>query len=210
MQETRQNDNRREQSQGNFQTGATLKEKFKKVLLSLNLGTVKDVCSIIQSIVAVFAILFAGYWFLLRGEAMPRANIRHEVTYRQISDKWTWINIGVTIENKGNIPLVLKLGDIRIQKILPLDPLISKALKENRSPISQDEFKVLWPLLDHYKAKLNVDIEPGESDRSNYEFIIPSYIRTVKIYTAFTNPEKSQLVWSESTIYDIKNQGGVK
>ena len=110
------------------------------------------------------------------------------------------------MNNKGNIPLVLKSGDIRIQKVLPLSSKIIKILEKDRSPILPDEFKVPWPLLDHFEPNLNINIEPGEDDRSNYEFIIPSYIKTVRIYTAFTNPEKPQLVWAESIIYDIKGK----
>jgi len=165
----------------------------------------KNWASFIQSIVTIIAIIAAGIWFFWRGEPSPKANIAHEVMYRQITDEWTWLHISTIVSNVGKRSLEINSGIIRVQQILPLDPKISEKIKRNESPIDQEAMIVLWPRIGNpYKPNISIKIEPGESDRVTCEFIIPSYIRTVKIYSYFTKAEDSPIGWSTATIYDLK------
>jgi hypothetical protein len=96
---------------------------------------------------------------------------------------------------------------VYIQKIIPLDKSIEDLINNNQHPISKEYKIVSWPLLDEpYKSKINVAIEPGEIDKLEYEFIIPSYIETIKIYSYFENKESHPIGWSQTTIYDLKRK----
>ncbi len=168
------------------------------------LSRVKSAASIAQSVFTVGAIIAAGIWFYIQKEASPKANIDHKVTHRQIDDDWTWVHISITISNPGKRLLNLESGIIRIQKIMPLSKEIRKMIKNNKSPISQKSYRVPWPTIGKsYKPQLNIKIQPGEDDTLDYEFIVPSKIRTVKIYSYFTKQQKPPIGWGKSTIYDI-------
>lgn len=165
--------------------------------------------NIAQSVLTAIAIIAAGVWFLMQREAAPKANIEHTVTHRQINNDWTWVRVSITISNPGKRLLDFESGIIRIQKILPLDSKIRSIFERNESPISKKDYKVRWPRIGKsYEPQLDIKIEPGEEDNLDYEFIIPSYVKTVKIYSYFSKQENPPLGWAKSTIYDLKEIGG--
>ena len=168
---------------------------------------VKDVISIIQSVIAVCAIFIAAYLYFEQRESVAKLNISHTITHKQIADRWIWIHASITISNIGKRILSLESGTVYIQKIIPLDKSIEDLINNNQHPISKEYKIVSWPLLDEpYKSKINVAIEPGEIDKLEYEFIIPSYIETIKIYSYFENKESHPIGWSQTTIYDLKRK----
>lgn len=168
---------------------------------------IKPWAEIVQSFFVVAAIVAAGIWFFWQGETSPKAKISHMVTHRQINENLTWVHVSITITNAGKTTLDLASGVIRIQKILPLDPKISERIERNENPIPQDSLIVAWPRIgDSYEPPLNIKIEPGESDMLKSEFIIPSYVKTVKIYSYFEKQKDSPTGWSTTTIYDLKRK----
>jgi len=173
--------------------------------MGFGLKKFKDWMSIIQSVITVAAIIAAGIWFFWRGEPSTKVNFTHVVAHRQINEQWTWLHVSIIISNVGKRTLDLKSGIIRVQKILPLDPKISERIKRNETPIDEKAMIVLWPRIGKpYKPKIDIKIESGESDRVNCEFIIPSYVQTIKIYSFFKKSEDSTIGWPVTTIYDIK------
>jgi len=165
----------------------------------------KDILCIIQYIATIFAIIAALIWFLAKSEASQRANIYHEIVHKKLDDNWIWIHISITIENIGKIPLDLKSAIIRIHKLLPLDSSIRKRLNKNKHPIFEGEIRVTWPIIDTpYILVLNRKIDPGEKDNLDVEFIIPSYIKTIRVYSYFERQNNPPLGWSKATIYDIE------
>jgi hypothetical protein len=168
------------------------------------LSRVKSSASIAQSVFAVIAIISTGTWLLVQREAVLKANITHEVTHRQINDNWTWLRVSIVISNPGKRLLDLESGIIRVQKVLPLDSKIQNMFDRNENPVSGEYYKVPWPRIGKsYEPKFDVKIEPGEEDNQDYEFIIPSYVKTVKVYSYFAKQESPPIGWKESTIYDI-------
>ena len=133
-----------------------------------------------------------------------KANIDQNVTHRQLDKDWTWVHVSVSISNQGQRFLDLKSGTIRIQKIMPLDKAIEDKIANNHDPISLKSHKEPWQnLCDPYEPVLKVGIEPGEVDQINCEFIIPSNVQTVKIYSFFKKKQKQGIGLTKTTIYDI-------
>ncbi len=183
---------------------------------------IRNAAGIAQSIFTIGAIIAAGIWFFIQKEASPKANIIHEITHRQIDKDWTWIHVSISISNPGKRLLNLESGIIRIHKILPLSKDISKMLKNKKNPISEESCKVSWHRIGkEYTPMLNIKIQPGEEDNLECEFIIPSYVQTVKIYSYFAKRQRKQnsnsmietshlanlqntdIGWGKETIYDI-------
>ena len=108
------------------------------------LSRIRSSAGIAQSVFTISVIITGGIWFFVQYEASPKANIDHKVTHRQIDDAWTWVHVSITISNPGKRLLKLKSGIIRIHKIMPLSKNISKMLKNGKSPIPEESYKVPW------------------------------------------------------------------
>ena len=143
-----------------------------------------------------------------------------------LGEKHRWIHIAITVANPGKTLLVLGTGTIRIQQINPLDSngtsALANAIANGNANliVSKGEQKVIWPMAaNEYSLKLDIQIEPGESDTSYYEFVIPVEIKTIKVHSAFSeretgwfwriyrrivNPDRESLLWIKNTIYDVK------
>lgn len=173
------------------------------------LEVLKDLFSLLQSFLIICSILAAGVWFVMHREAWPKANISHEVNHLQISPDWTWLRVAVRLENVSKRLLEIEQGTIRVQQILPLDSQIAQSLAAGENPVSTEELIVPWPRLGNsYQLKTHCEIEPGETDILEYEFIIPAHIQVVKIYTYFANSDSVPLGWSKGSIYQLNVRSG--
>lgn len=168
----------------------------------------RNLAGTIQSWITIIAILAGGIWFIFRGEAETRANISHAVTHVQITKDWVWVHVASKIENVGNTNLNLDSGIMRLQKILPLDSRISAKIEAKSSPIDED-YIVPWPTIgpSYELEKIAVKIAPGEEETLEHEFIIPSYVETVKIYS-FIGKKGEPIGWHRTTIYHLKTEEG--
>ncbi len=188
----------------------------------------KDHIETIQAIVTILAVLVGGAWtyklFIKERKHIPHANIEQKVSHIPLTDQVNLIRIGVDLTNMGNSRLVSRKCIIRIQQISPILPCeghepcavkqVNAALKETER--KEDRFS--WPLLTE-RVKIfgkPLDIEPGEKDVIDFEFVIPSNIETVRIYSYFRNEKKTkgkdEVGWSVSTYYDFRktDKEGVK
>ena len=166
----------------------------------------KDWFGIFQSFVTIVALIAGGYWFFLQRELFPSAVITHEITHRRITNAGTWLHVSVKISNMGKRVLDLDSAILRVQQILPLHQTIKKQINRGDLILPGEEM-VRWPELDQYQSNRNVRIEPGENDVVNYEFIVPSSVETVKIYSYFAKEKEPPLGWHKTSIYDLREEG---
>ncbi|MGA7577970.1 MAG: hypothetical protein ACLQUW_01540 [Desulfobaccales bacterium] len=176
----------------------------------------KDITEIVKSVFIVAGIIGTGYWFFEQGEVRPRADIAHEITYRHISKDYTWIHVSVIVKNIGMTPIRIEKGKVYIQQILPLSKNLEGNLKTKNNIVDKNFFIVIWPNACEDNTIYNINqrllIEPGEVNRKYFEFVIPSNITTIKVYSYFENTQRSWVYWIKyisvgwktATIYDIK------
>ena len=183
----------------------------------------------IRELTTIIALFVGVIWFVYQEEAIPKANITHEIADRLLTKESRWVHVAITITNPGKTMLILGDGTIRIQQILPLNDSIAKALahlgkNNDANGITANENHVVYwpPLYADYHPRLPVQIAPGEAATVYCEFVIPSSLKTVKIYSDFSerkassgdllklyfawrNPERPRLVWQTTTIYDPRS-----
>ena len=166
------------------------------------LSYLKDVASAAQSIATVIALMVAGGWFFAQREGLSRATIEHKITHRVLSANRVWVHASVRITNIGRRRLHLQKGTFWLQKILPVESKLEVRLAKGESLVSPGQAIVEWPRIGPlYEPTLNHSLEPGEDDEIECEFIIPSSVRTIKLYSYFAN--EPTLGWEKSTIYEI-------
>jgi hypothetical protein len=177
----------------------------------------KDWASFGQSVVTIVAIMLAGWLYFEQRESSLRANISQSVAHRQLTDEWAWVHVSTKLENVGKRVIQLNSGVVRVQKILPLDrKILSDLVEKKTNPILEGERLVNWPSpTPEYEQSLDILIESGEHHTVYSEFIIPSKIETIQVYSFFKNKalstnrifrywETQPIGWSHVTIYDLK------
>ena len=165
----------------------------------------------VQSVATTLAIAAAAVWFVLQGEARPRANITHAITHRALDDHWTWVVVRVDVGNTGRRRLSLRTARVWLQQVLPLTPDMRSALG-TPDVIPAHASHVPWHSVGKVYADVPVDavIEPGETHTLDFEFLIPSDVRTVLVYSYFDNPTygTNAVGWGHETIYDLVPASG--
>ena len=85
-----------------------------------------------------------------------------------------------------------------------------KMMQHLEKAIERKEDRFSWPLLSE-RTKIfekTMDIEPGEKDVIDFEFVLSSRVETIRIYSFFRNEQKTkgkdEVGWSISTYYDFR------
>jgi hypothetical protein len=112
---------------------------------------------------------------------------------------------------------------IRIQQILPLLPCprdagcaadeVNAAIKK----IERKDDRFSWGLITERNTKFenSIRIEPGEKQLLDFEFVVPSVVKVVRVYSYVHNEmlkDSGEIGWSASSYYDFRtpNDGRTK
>lgn len=168
---------------------------------------------ILQAVVTSIALLVAGIWtyriFFLRRSKFPRANVRHSITETTLSIKKRLIHVEITIDNVSEVLIRGTKAFIYIQQILPLDEELAQLLERDEDPVSKGEYEVSWFSLGDREWNFKrgeFDVEPGEIEVLDCDFVIPSETEVVRVYSYITNEKKrkSDIGWSKTTDYKLE------
>ena len=163
----------------------------------MTLAQWKDIAEIIQSIVTVGAIVVGGLWFFRRRLNRPWARVKNHVEHRRREDGKTLLHVTVHIDNIGQVLLRVAEGFVRIQQVLPSDEEI---LREAEC----DAEEIPWPSLAEKRiSQGQQEIEPGEDDERQFDFVLEEGAKSVIVYTHIRNLSKRDIGWNATTLYDI-------
>ena len=174
--------------------------------------TIIDVVSIIESVVTIAAIVVAGIFaifkFRLFRAFQPHLSISQEVAHRFTDNEYVHLAVTVTLNNNSRVRVELNKAHHVVQQVLPvtaeeLEDLYAEVFVHGTVE------NIQWPVLDEFKRTWSEGtfvVEPGESHKEVYEFIIGPNIKTILVYTYFYNSRHSPGSaegWSSTTIHDI-------
>jgi hypothetical protein len=166
----------------------------------------KDIIDITHNIIVILAIISAGLWFYLKGQIRPKVDIKHEIVCQNIHNNNNLVNVVINLKNIGETPIELIAGTVRLQKITPLDDDLKKDIDSGVDIIDRKHGIVLkWPYAckeGKYEIAESIFIEVGETRRIDYDFIIPSDVTMIKIYSYFEEKNKGR--WRRVTISHVK------
>lgn len=182
---------------------------------------VKDIVESVKAIVTTIAIIVGGIWtytlFIKERKHLPHANIEQKVSHLELSEHTNLLRVIAKLTNTGSSRLLSGKSIIRIQQILPVPSSCPKqglcAKEEVTSALREikrkgDRFS--WPLIAEREHSLRIplDIEPGEEDFIEYEFVVPTGIKVVRIYSYFRNDQKAksdnEVGWAISSHYNFE------
>jgi hypothetical protein len=149
----------------------------------MKITDVKDIAQTVQAFATAVAILIGGFWtynlFIQKREKHPKAKTEHQTFYKQLIEGKALLCLDVTVSNVGGVLLSLIPKGIHIRQILPLPS----------DWFVNDDQNTKWKLIGFEEGNSNerIEIEPGESIRLHYEFIVDSEVHTVLVYSHFSN-----------------------
>ncbi len=180
--------------------------------------TVKDVLGVTQSFVTVIAVIVGGAWtyknFDKERHAYARLNLGHQVHHVFLTKNRVLLHVGLELNNTGLTRVTSKKITVWIQQILPilscksgyqcLDKILDDA--SNSLDAKDDIFE--WPILTKRTRDYDIiELEPGEKETVDFEFIVPDQARVLKIYTYTRNEDKfsdsDEFGWTYSSYYSF-------
>ena len=200
---------------------ATIAAAFAGLSVWSDAARLKDAAGVIQALAAATAIGLGGVfaWFKLRAfrDLTPHLTISHEVGHRLISPKYALIDVTVELRNSSKVHVELREAFFRLQMVAPLfDEQAARLYGEMHDGGRWEITK--WPELIEVERSWDegeLVVEPGESRRESYDFLVSSDVSTARVYTFFHNPSfreggGSARGWGATTVYDMRYYGIVE
>lgn len=156
-------------------------------------------------------IIAAGIWaymrFVLQRDKFPKAEIDHRVAFHPLSDDRLLLRVGMFVRNSGSVLLAWKEGGVRVQQIAPCPPHIAEWIESglNESDATEGHWPVIGErsLRDHQQ-----EIEPNEADATYFDFVLPTDVQTVVVYSFIMNATKSGIAWNHTTTHRVRCDEG--
>lgn len=159
--------------------------------------------------VATAGALFGGaIWAYLRFFRQriekPRAKLTYTASHRALGDD-SLVRVSVGAENTGSVLIGVREVRCEIRQVAPLPPETKAKLWERELINEQDEAELQCIRCYEKKWKEGeAEIEPGEIDTFDFDFVVSGEIETVLIYAHLPNVmRKNDGGWEVSGFYDL-------
>jgi hypothetical protein len=176
----------------------------------------KNIFDIAHSIFIIVALMFAGYWWIKQGQNHPRVHITHDIACKNIHKKNNLVHVMINIKNIGQTPIKVNKSIVNVQQVTPLTEDLIRDIETGKSIIDRNYGLVTrWPFAcekaeeGEYVLNEQIPIEVGETQRLDYDFLIPSEVTTIKLYSLHESTgsfpfSNVNVRWKTVTIHLIK------
>lgn len=161
--------------------------------------------TIIFNVGAVVAGALAIWKTRLFRETEPYLEVTQNVTHRSISDKLIHVHVIATIHNPSKVKIEPKSGDCTLQGIQWMEDSTAEEHSQYEEIMENISASKDWNGTGY--------LEPGESHRTFFDFIIPNYYTVIRSYVSIANPRSKRghgSAWNNVAIIDIANATEVK
>jgi hypothetical protein len=185
--------------------------------------TANEIAATVQAIVTIIAVIIGGLWtynlFIKGRKEYPHANLEQKISHVTLSEGVNLLRIGIDVNNTGDIRMKIGRWTIRVQQILPVrcpkqGVCAGNEVNEALRVTERQSDRFSWPLIAERDSSFEhpVDIEPGEKQALEFEFVIPSEVKVARVYSHFGNEQKlregDEGGWAASSYYDFRTPSG--
>lgn len=165
----------------------------------------------IESLITITAIILGGFWtyllFIKHREKYPKALIRHKIHQINVENE-ILIRLTIQIENIGGVILPITSGEVWLQQWRPVDNSVKEAIDSFKILDATNKTEIGWPIIDkrtfNYNHENDYELEPGEIDKFEFDFITEKAVDVIQFYTHIENAKKSNKGWNNTSIHKLK------
>jgi hypothetical protein len=177
--------------------------------LAAFLANVKPVADLVQVTLTCLGILVGSWWVLRKREQFPRATISLRIQRIALIEGKYLVRVETTVANVGQVMICLQNCQVRLQQIRPFDPSI---LINPDGTLVRCGREGAWPTIDELHCKFEekeAEIEPGESQSFEHDFLVDSAVEAIQAYSYFQNIEKKgrEIGWNSTTVSAFCKRG---
>ena len=143
----------------------------------------------------VVALFVAGVWtyllFVRQRQRFPRATVVQTGMIRDLDDSRRLLTVTVALSNIGQRLLQIDYVTIVVQQLAPLSATALRDALASHDPLNAaGRREILWYRIGHRRTGFesnHFEIEPGETERVEFDFTISRSVRSIKIQTHIEN-----------------------
>ena len=159
---------------------------------------VKSISVIAESWATVLAIVVAGAWtyqlFVRQRQRFPRAVLKQDVLIRRLPIGQNLLTITAVLRNVGQTLIEVDRITVVVQQLAPLKPAhVAERIKQHDPLDPGGRREILWYRIGYrrtYFRQGQFEIEPGESDQVNFDFVISERVTAIKVDVHIENRAK--------------------
>jgi hypothetical protein len=169
--------------------------------------------SALAHVAQVVAIVVGAIWtyrrFIKQREDFPRATLEQITTHRELSSEHTYLRVAVKIDNVSAVLLQTDKVRTYVYQVRPVTNELAELLAEGRL-VLEGEREASWPCVARFEGPAPGKIEPGEGDEFGFDFVIPTDVTTVFIYSYIKNVTAAgpEFGWTVTSLYDLDDDRG--
>ena len=160
------------------------------------------------NVATIGALVMGGIWAYLRffrqRTEKPRASLSYAVAHRPLGDE-SLIRVTVLAENTGSVLIGIPAVRCEIQQVAPLaaETLAKLEARELINRLHEAELHCIRCYEEDWKEG-EVEIEPGETETFDFDFVVSGEIETILIYAHLPNAlRKDGGGWQVAGFYDL-------
>jgi len=175
----------------------------------MDLATLKDVADVVTGFATVAALAVGAAWtyflFIRHRLRYPKAEIELLVDNASIPPDKRLVHVTMRVSSSGAILLAPKYAELRLRQVAPVPEELIARLRPGIDPVEPGRTELTWPMIAGREWNWDTggfEIEPGESDAVEADFVISSDVKTIQIYAFVRNPKKEDkgLGWTVTAL----------
>ena len=161
----------------------------------------------------IAAIAVGGWWtynrFIRQREEFPRATLEQVVAHRELDRHSTFLRVAVKVDNVSAVLLETDRVRTDVYQVLPVTDEAAEALAAGQL-VPDGSRDAGWPCIAFFEGPGPGQIEPGEGDEFGFDFVIPTEVSTLFVYSYIRNvtQEGRELGWGVTSLYDLDEPRG--
>jgi len=183
----------------------------------MDLITIKNLTEIAENAITSAALIAAGVWtyfhFIRNRLRYPKVELRHKIFKKEFPQGKVLVNVNLTVANTGDVLLpVLNLWSTIYQIDPPFGEILTSFTSGDDPPL--DGAEIDWPAIQTREIKFGhkqAEIEPGEKERFEFDFVFDQGPKVIKIYSYVSNERKKRKWfyregtkgWPLTTFFDL-------
>lgn len=182
----------------------------------MNLEAIQQVAGSVESLVTVAAVVVGGFWtyklFVKERQHFPSAIVNQELSVTLLSTGHQLVHVRLRITNTGKVLLELEWVRCRVQIVEPMNDRLAARLLQGEDLVLDGEQEVGWPVLSAREWEFEpgeAEIEPGEKEWLDCEFILEEAVRVIVLYGYVRNAAKKgrEIGWSSTKVVELPVNG---